>query len=105
MLCIDKPQTRFRRTTGIASAPRNFKKPLPDICRQPEYIKMSDSPSENKETEVEQGPQSPDPEAPMEGNIGFEFEVRLYSDSRGLNVTLTHLQVKEQDRWLPIANG
>lgn len=48
---------------------------------------MSDSPSDPKETEVEQGPQSPDPEAPMEGNIGFEFEV------------------KEQDRWLPIANG
>jgi len=47
---------------------------------------MSDSPSDPKETEVEQGPPSPDPEAPMEGNIGFEFEV------------------KEQDRWLPIAN-
>jgi len=40
---------------------------------------MSDSPSDPKETEVEQGPPSPDPEAPMEGNIGFEFEVRLYS--------------------------
>ncbi|KAG9248867.1 CCAAT-binding protein subunit HAP3 [Calycina marina] len=47
---------------------------------------MSDSPSDPKETEVEQGPQSPNPEQPMEGNIGFEFEV------------------KEQDRWLPIAN-
>ncbi|KAH8602565.1 histone-fold-containing protein [Bisporella sp. PMI_857] len=47
---------------------------------------MSDSPSDPKETEVEQGPQSPDAEAPMEGNIGYEFEV------------------KEQDRWLPIAN-
>ena len=40
---------------------------------------MSDSPSDPKETEVEQGPQSPDPEAPMEGNIGFEFEVCLYA--------------------------
>jgi len=47
---------------------------------------MSASPSDPKDTEVEQGPQSPDPEVPMEGNIGFEFEV------------------KEQDRWLPIAN-
>lgn len=39
---------------------------------------MSASPSDPKETEVEQGPQSPDPEAPMEGNTGFEFEASVH---------------------------
>jgi len=54
---------------------------------------MSASPP--KEADVEQGVQSPDdpdaqmndPQDPHAGGLGYEFEV------------------KEQDRWLPIANG
>lgn len=54
---------------------------------------MSDSP-QSPPKEVEQGVQSPDEEAqmndpqdPQAGGLAYEFEV------------------KEQDRWLPIANG
>lgn len=54
---------------------------------------MSDSP-QSPSKEVEQGVQSPDEEAqmndpqdPQAGGLAYEFEV------------------KEQDRWLPIANG
>ncbi len=54
---------------------------------------MSASPP--KETDVEPGPQSPDnsehmerdPQDPQAQGLAYEFEV------------------KEQDRWLPIANG
>jgi len=53
---------------------------------------MSASPP--KEPDVEQGAQSPnngeppmDPSDPHAAGVGYEFEV------------------KEQDRWLPIANG
>ena len=55
---------------------------------------MSDSPQSNPK-DVEQGVQSPDeegaqmndPQAPHASGLAYEFEV------------------KEQDRWLPIANG
>ncbi len=54
---------------------------------------MSDSPQSNPK-DVEQGAQSPDedaqmndPQDPHSSGLAFEFEV------------------KEQDRWLPIANG
>ena len=69
-----------------------YRKPPSEICTYPTYI-MSASPP--KETEVEQGVQSPDdpdaqmndPQDPHASGLGYEFEV------------------KEQDRWLPIANG
>lgn len=55
---------------------------------------MSDSP-QSPPKEVDQGAPSPDDEAqmndhqdPQSANAGYEFE-----------------GVKEQDRWLPIANG
>jgi len=56
---------------------------------------MSDSP-QSAPKDVDQGVQSPDgehqqqmndPQDPHSGGLGYEFEV------------------KEQDRWLPIANG
>ncbi|TAQ89821.1 hypothetical protein B7494_g1875 [Chlorociboria aeruginascens] len=71
--------------------PRNFEKLPSDILQVAKYI-MSASPP--KETDVEQGVQSPDdpdaqmndPQDPHASALGYEFEV------------------KEQDRWLPIAN-
>jgi hypothetical protein len=60
--------------------------------RQPASYNMSASPP--KESNVEPAPQTPDdesmsrdPDAQQLGLAGYEFEV------------------KEQDRWLPIANG
>lgn len=52
---------------------------------------MSNSPQEK---DVEQSAQSGEEQEPMEGR-----------DQEGLQGQGTDFEVKEQDRWLPIANG
>ena len=54
---------------------------------------MSDSP-QSPPKDVEQGAQSPDEDAQMNES----------QDPHGSGLTY-ELEVKEQDRWLPIANG
>ena len=54
---------------------------------------MSDSP-QSPPKDVEQGVQSPDEDAQMNES----------QDPHGSGLTY-ELEVKEQDRWLPIANG
>ncbi len=55
---------------------------------------MSASPPKKVEVEVEPGAQSPDDSEPHMDRDGRDTQAQAYE-----------FEVKEQDRWLPIANG
>jgi hypothetical protein len=63
-------------------------------CKYPKNVKVMSSASPPKEPEVEQGTQSGDDPEHME---------REHQETQAQGPA--EFEVKEQDRWLPIANG